>query len=1267
MRTIVITNQKGGCGKTTTAVNLAAALAQIGQKVLMLDLDPQAHASLGLGCKPETCKRTIYHSLAQKQIPISKITINTEIPGLDLAPSSILLAKAEQELAAVSRKEFILANQLEAVSSKYDVCVIDCPPSLGLLTFSALVASTDVIVPVQVHYYALEGLKQLLETVKTARKRFYPCSVKILGILLTFVEGKAALSLQVEQQMRAFFGDLVFDTVIHRTMSLAEAPSAGVSISAYAPQSKGAAEYRTLAEEVANGKYKRKRKVPTDVEAIVDHVQIPSEAGGKAEAPAIAEEHKKAERQAKALAEAENRLKAEVGARARAEELARREAQARVAVADREQKKAREYAEALDEVEKKLKAEVEARSRAEEEAQVEAQRRAEAEQKANAEAVELARLEAKARAALKHTPQTPSRVTATIKKLAFLFISTAFIVAAVVGIVYLINMTNTAPLAEPVSARVAEDTATAITLAASDLDGDQLSYRLVTNPSHGTLSGTGPALTYSPQANYSGPDSFTYTVSDGVVDSNSATVSITVAAVDDVPKANDQSAMTKVDRSASIILTGSDIDSETLSFVIATQPKHGTLAFGSDFARNGKLLYTPETRYTGSDSFAFKMNDGTTDSTPATVSINVTPNHIPMAEPQAVVTAEDAPDVITLGGSDPDRDTLVYSVVTGPAHGALSGTAPNLTYTPNRDFHGPDSFTFKVNDGAADSPLATVSITITAVNDPPIAANDHVTTPEDTSRTIFLRGIDPDGNRLTYSIVTEPSHGSLSGTEPNVVYEPDQDFNGPDSFTFRISDGTTDSVPATISIMVIGTADAPIANDDSVTVQEDEELPIILTGSDPDGDPLTFAVLRNPAHGTLTGKAPNVVYTPDPNFSWMDSFTFRVSDGTAESPAATVRISVTPVNDPPKAHDDSLVTQEDTPATIDVLANDIEVDNELLKITAVGKSAGGSVTVNPTGTLTYTPNADFYGKDTFTYIVTDREGMTDRATVRVEVTSANDAPLITSKPVIAAMVGVQYRYDVEARDPDRTDELTYSLTSRPSGMTIESATGLIRWTPTEGQEDETFAVAVKVTDSLPASDVQQYEVRVKPTPPKAAALTVADAYDHNTNKRLSADGRIDAIKASDDKRIEGGYGSAISYSFSKVTIPPGAKVAKVMLYVEHYEDESFPLGKLKWEIGKGWPDNPTVWFAGNATIRKGKQKEATDSWDITSFGNTAEKVNALQLRIENTDSISRKKTFVNHIRVLVEWDWPVSKSSVGRGSRSRSKDEPDDGLVLIRR
>ena len=138
MRTIVITNQKGGCGKTTTAVNLAAALAQMGHRVLIVDLDPQAHATLGLGYEPDALDRTIYHSLVGKQLAISKIITNTKVDGLDLAPSNILLAKAQNELNAVERKEYILADQLKTVSGKYDFCVIDSPPSLGLLTFMLL-------------------------------------------------------------------------------------------------------------------------------------------------------------------------------------------------------------------------------------------------------------------------------------------------------------------------------------------------------------------------------------------------------------------------------------------------------------------------------------------------------------------------------------------------------------------------------------------------------------------------------------------------------------------------------------------------------------------------------------------------------------------------------------------------------------------------------------------------------------------------------------------------------------------------------------------------------------------------------------------------------------------------------------------------------------------------------------------------------------------------------------------------------------------------
>ncbi|MHC4365382.1 MAG: ParA family protein, partial [Planctomycetota bacterium] len=209
MRIIAIANQKGGCGKTTTSVNLAAALAKKGQRTLILDLDPQGHATLGFGTNPETVDKTIYHALTNPQIPITKITMSTNVERLELAPSNILLSGAELELAGVVGREFVLSEQLRMVKDRYDMCVIDCPPSLGLLTLNALIASTDVIVPVQVHYYAMEGLRQLLETANIIRVNFHPCNVKILGLLLTFVEDRTLFCKQIQQQMREFFGELV--------------------------------------------------------------------------------------------------------------------------------------------------------------------------------------------------------------------------------------------------------------------------------------------------------------------------------------------------------------------------------------------------------------------------------------------------------------------------------------------------------------------------------------------------------------------------------------------------------------------------------------------------------------------------------------------------------------------------------------------------------------------------------------------------------------------------------------------------------------------------------------------------------------------------------------------------------------------------------------------------------------------------------------------------------------------------------------------------
>jgi VCBS repeat-containing protein len=703
-----------------------------------------------------------------------------------------------------------------------------------------------------------------------------------------------------------------------------------------------------------------------------------------------------------------------------------------------------------------------------------------------------------------------------------------------------VNSVNDAPVAANDEFSTDEDVP--VTIAApgilsndTDIDGDALSSVLVTGPTNGTLSlNPDGSFTYTPNADFRGVDGFSYQVSDGAETSDVATVTINVCPVNDAPAAADDSFSTDEDTALSIAAPGvltndSDVDGDPLSAVLVAGPTNGTLTLNAD----GSFEYMPNADFSGSDSFTYKVSDGSSESGEATVAITVNPvNDGPTAADDAFSTDEDTELVIAAPGvlgndTDPEGDALTAVIGTGPTNGTVTMNADgSFTYTPNADFSGTDTFTYKASDGTADSAEATVTITVNAANDAPTAADDAFSTDEDTDLVIAAPGVlgndtDPEGDALTAVIGTGPTNGTVTmNADGSFTYTPNADFSGTDTFTYKANDGAADSPEATVTITVNAANDAPTAADDAFSTDENTELVIAAPGvlgndTDPEGDALTAVIGTGPTNGTVTMNADgSFTYTPNAGFSGTDTFTYKANDGTADSAEATVTITVNDVNTLPTARNDAYSMAEDTTLSAasgnGVLRNDTDPEGDPLSAIQVDGPSHGSLTLNADGSFDYTPDENFHGQDTFTYQASDGSGNSQTVTVTINVNPLNDTPVAADDDfemtegddalTVDAADGLLLN-DVDADG----DALTATLIDGPDhGSVTVNADGSFTYTPEAGFVGE-VSFTYQANDGQADSNVAQVNIVIGEQVDNEVPESADDAYTVISGNTLTVD------------------------------------------------------------------------------------------------------------------------------------------------------------------
>jgi VCBS repeat-containing protein len=613
-------------------------------------------------------------------------------------------------------------------------------------------------------------------------------------------------------------------------------------------------------------------------------------------------------------------------------------------------------------------------------------------------------------------------------------------------------------------------------------DDDVLIFSISSQPSNGSINlntQTG-AFIYQSRLNFHGTDQFQYIVNDGLIDSETATVQITIHPVNDAPEAFSGTLSAIEESSTVYTLTANDVDSTQLTFSLVSLPEKGSLTLTDP--QKGICVYRPSENVVGSDTFSFKVSDGQLDSTIANVTISIKgENDPPVISAQTITVDEDTQYTFTLSVVDPENDPMFFNMVSSGQLGDATIIDPiegHVIYTPKANVSGTDAFEFSVTDNQAEAQSAMVSVTIMPVNDPPVAFQQQINVFANEALGITFTASDVDSNVFTFDIVETPEHGSLSGVPPHVLFHPNADYEGSDQLIFSVSDADNASHTATIFLTITPPPDAFAKEDQSTSI----EIP-------------SYATIKTfPDYGQLMGTPPNLTYQPDQNFFGTDTFTYQYNDQTE-----SFSIYVAPVNDAPTIEaPESVQTDAGQSASIDIYINDIDRDELQIQW---GQPAHGSVSGN-SSQLVYTPYPSYSGMDLFHIEAFDGYVQT-QVTIQILVGKVNQAPEAKDR-TINAIEDIFVEITLPAVDPD-FDTLSYTIVQGPSHGTLSGTPPSVVYQPDHNYHGQD-SIGFTANDSMLTSNIGYITLVIEPQndPPVAINTRIDTFEDQQVNGTLLA-------------------------------------------------------------------------------------------------------------------------------------------------------------------